>query len=1490
VTVATSATSTSLTIANPVITYGTSNTLTATVTNTSGSGAAPEGSIQFQFGSDPAVTVPLVAGANGTATAQLVTSTLPAATPNLQVFAYYTPDANFTGSNTSAHTEVNAVSTSISLATSTANSTTQVTATATVTSATGATPTGSVTFTRAPDFVDVVALVGGVATLPLGYLSVGDPDLTAVYHSGSTNFLDGLSTDTAIHSFNVGRGLADTTLTDTAGSSFPFGTNDTLTVDVAANSAGPSPTGDVDFYATTAQGQVDLGSVALTQSFLGGYTFTSSASLSTTAIPIGTIRVYAAYEGDANYLDSTSYLARTVTLPSTSISIVPSTEPSWVGAPVTYVVTVSAQGGGTPNGQLELTSNGSPFTTATLVNGTAFFTTTPASSGDRNLVATFIPSDGNFGGSTASLTHSVVTLPTTVVLQASVPSPGVKQLETFTAIVSPPAGYTIATDFAPEGIVTISDGAGDICNAAVNTVTDQGQATGTCSIAFPHTGEVHLTGSYGGYNDLYAGSTSNALDLTVTKSAPSLSLSAPATWIGGEASTISWTVTGPTAAGSASTGGLITIKDGTTTVCSSYVLSGSCNYTFPAATNGAETLTMSYASTTDWSSASTTTSPTVIGCVPAVAPTSNPAEGGSIVRLQSPDCDSGTGFVVGDSVTFFANPAHGYVVGSWTNGTVGSDGSATVVVGPGYTRVTDSVFFNASCVSVTISTWQSGLDGSVRTEPQEPNCGTYEWGGSTEGSETGSFQPGTVITLTAEPAASVDGGPTTALQQWRGLLPGETSDSTTTTITVVPGVDRDISAEFGVACYTNIGFPTPSGGTASIAYPNCDGLHGLGYAAGSQVPISTAATGTGYFIAWSGKGDLHLSSIVSTTKGSSALLDVTSDNVTVGARFGACIYAPLQVNGPGTATATPTGNCPSQGVGWYTPGSQVILDATPGYFDSFRDWTGQPVNGGVANFTYQASTITTDGPFIANFYEAEHCVPIHFVSVPAGAVSISDVFTSPDEDACPTGEYDGSVVDGDYGTRNVTFEATPLTAAASTALIGFSMTSSHETSPDTSGANDIPGIQGATLSTSIAGETTITATVCEHLDAQLTLVSPDGTAHTGPAPTDADFIDVTPTPTCPYGTDDYVVSNRPVYPAANGPETGYTFTGWSGAITSTSKYPSTGILLDGSARSTSLTATYQVVCHTLTSNWANVSVSPDPNCPDTDASAHSYIAGTDVAIEATGDGSDIFRGWTGSPDSSNGNIAIATLKTNQSVYADYTAETTGEKIVGVVNDIGNGIADAGKKAVGVVAAIASGLILGSNPVIAIASLISGLATGVIDALQYFGVNDSAFQTAKSVVADVADMMTFITSTTNCATVWSNGSGDAISHDATDTGTSGAVGNAAATEMQNQQTISDAAEEAEQQAAIAGEYGADVGDGLSTIDKAGIVGGRLGAAALVGVSVYSEFSASSSSDTFTESASEAWTQGGAGYSRCMEDAVPSYFGLPPTPDEIAAQNQ
>src|SRR6185437_14652320 len=324
--------------------------------------------------------------------------------------------------------------------------------------------------------------------------------------------------------------------------------------------------------------------------------------------------------------------------------------------------------------------------------------------------------------------------------------------------------------------------------------------------------------------------------------------------------------------------------------------------------------------------------------------------------------------------------------------------------------------------------------------------------------------------------------------------------------------------------------------------------------------------------------------------------------------------------------------------------------------------------------------------------------------------------------------------------------------------------------------------------------------------------SPNGTRHTEEAPSTADFVDVSPPPDCPIGTASYTVGTI-FSPAANAPSVGYQFEGWSGSASGTTP-DAPGITLNGTTAQVTITATYQVVCHKLTSNYSEgVTASPAPNCPDTSATTHEYIGGTTVALAATGKSGDNFTGWTGSPTGSTGNYAWVTMTKDVAVYADYTGKSVGQKISDAVTEAATEVAIAAKKATGVVAAAASALLVGENPLTAAGSMVVLLGTGVSDLLKALGVSGSGLTDLNNVLTDISQTITMATAYLNCTTVWSaNGNTTAAGASPTTVKTSavGQIGNQyAQTRFKGEATSSYyeglAEEEAAQQAAAQQPY-------------------------------------------------------------------------------------
>jgi uncharacterized repeat protein (TIGR03803 family) len=171
-----------------------------------------------------------------------------------------------------------------------------VTFTATV-SASSVTPAGTVTFKNGSVTLGTATLVGGVATLTTTTLSAGTHSITAVYN-GVPDFSS--STSSALSQV-VNPATSTVTLTSSLNPS-TLGQSVTFTATVAPEFSG-TPKGTVKFKNRNAT----LGSATLTDDV---------ATLTTTALGVGTHSITAVYDGNASFSGSTSSVLAQVVNPA----------------------------------------------------------------------------------------------------------------------------------------------------------------------------------------------------------------------------------------------------------------------------------------------------------------------------------------------------------------------------------------------------------------------------------------------------------------------------------------------------------------------------------------------------------------------------------------------------------------------------------------------------------------------------------------------------------------------------------------------------------------------------------------------------------------------------------------------------------------------------------------------------------------------------------------------------------------------------------------------------------------------------------------------------------------------------------------------------------------------------------------------------------------------------------------------------------------------
>lgn len=278
-------TTTLMSSSNPSL-FGQAVTFTATVAGAGATSLTPTGSVKFTVDSVPMNPVPL---SNGMAALQL--SSLGGG-PHT-VSAAYSGDQAFNASSTASPLSqtVNASGTTVTVSGSPNTSVfgQSVTFTGTVHSTAPGTPTGTITFIDGSTSLGVVTLSNGSATFTTSNLVAANHSITAQY-SGDANFTAAAgSVAQSVTQAHTASALTLSTASVSAGAAVKL----TAVVTAQSPSAG-TPSGNVTFN----DGSTVLGSATLDA--------TGTATFTTTALAPGTHTLVAAYNGNANFMSSTS--------------------------------------------------------------------------------------------------------------------------------------------------------------------------------------------------------------------------------------------------------------------------------------------------------------------------------------------------------------------------------------------------------------------------------------------------------------------------------------------------------------------------------------------------------------------------------------------------------------------------------------------------------------------------------------------------------------------------------------------------------------------------------------------------------------------------------------------------------------------------------------------------------------------------------------------------------------------------------------------------------------------------------------------------------------------------------------------------------------------------------------------------------------------------------------------------------------------------------
>ncbi len=382
--------------------FSASVTLTADV-----SSATAGETVQFQYvTSTNAVHALGTATTNSSGQAVFSTSSIPRGTFTL--LATFAGNTAFSGSTgtVSGYQVVPATTTTVlgALPASPTNAGTPVTLTATVTSGANAVAEGQVQFLDGSTALGApvpltsggTAVSGSLTTLP-----VGTDALSAVFTDAAGNYL----TSTGPLSYTVNGTPTTTTLTGAPTSPQAFGTSVTLTATVTSGVAGT-----VQFEV----GSTDLGSPVAVSGGVATFTTSSlpggSDSLSAAFTP--TTAGFSASTGTAIYVIDP--LATT-----TALTVSPASPQVSGTAETLRAAIIPAGATGTVQFEVGSTDLGSPVTVR---GGVATFPTSALPPGLDSLSAVFAPANGDYTGSTGTVSFDVIT-PTTTSLTVSPASP-----------------------------------------------------------------------------------------------------------------------------------------------------------------------------------------------------------------------------------------------------------------------------------------------------------------------------------------------------------------------------------------------------------------------------------------------------------------------------------------------------------------------------------------------------------------------------------------------------------------------------------------------------------------------------------------------------------------------------------------------------------------------------------------------------------------------------------------------------------------------------------------------------------------------------------------------------------------------------------------------------------------------------------------------------------------------------------------------------------
>ena len=324
---------------------------------------------------------------------------------------------------------------------------------------------------------------GATAVVTADFNGDGFKDLALATNTG---FAPGLGYNAVTVALNCGLKCSATALSSSVpSSSFNQPVTFTATVTPANAKATINPTGSVIFQDVTQVPPTALGTGTLSA---------REATLVTSSLVVGAHSISASYEGDANFIPSTSaVITVSVTQASTNTAISSSADPSAPGQSVTFTATVTPSTSGVPTGTVVFSDNGTQSVSATLDStGSATFATSSLNTSTHSIMWSY-SGDTNFAASTSPvLTQIVGTNAAPFALSSSAMSATVSagQSAMFTITIASVPTFRSAITFSCSGLPV-----GANCTFTPSQLTPS-SATAMTSLAITTTGSRAVVQQY----------------------------------------------------------------------------------------------------------------------------------------------------------------------------------------------------------------------------------------------------------------------------------------------------------------------------------------------------------------------------------------------------------------------------------------------------------------------------------------------------------------------------------------------------------------------------------------------------------------------------------------------------------------------------------------------------------------------------------------------------------------------------------------------------------------------------------------------------------------------------------------------------------------------------------------------------------------------------------------------------------------------------------